>query len=63
MLEEDFAVMYEGKMELGSICFPSGWKPRQKLGKSLSMIHEPVADSKKLIEASERLSQYMTKQK
>ena len=50
-------------MEVVSVCFPSGWKPRQKLGKPLSKIHEPVADSKKLIEASERLSRYMTKQK
>ena len=63
LFEEDFAIMHNGNMEVVSVCFPSGWKPRQKLGKSLSMIHEPVADSKKLIEASERLSQYMTKQK
>ena len=63
LFEEDFAIMHNGYMEVVSACFPSGWKPRQKLGKPLSMIHEPVADSKKLIEASERLSQYMTKQK
>ena len=63
LFEEDFAIMHCGNMEVVSVCFPSGWKPRQKLGKPLSKIHEPIADSKKLIEASERLSQYMTKQK
>ena len=36
MLEEDFAVMYEGKMELGSICFPSGWEFKEKLGKDFT---------------------------
>ena len=63
LFEEDFAIMHCGNMEVVSVCFPSGWKPRQKLGKPLSKIHEPIADSKKLIKASERLSQYMTKQK
>ena len=33
-----------------------------KLGKPLSKIHEPIADSEQLIEASDKLSQYMTKQ-
>ena len=49
-------------MEVVSVCFPSGWKPMDKLGKPLSKIHEPIADSEQLIEASDKLSQYMTKQ-
>ena len=49
-------------MEVVSVCFPSGWKPMDKLGKPLSKIHEPIADSEQLIEASGKLSQYMTKQ-
>ena len=30
--EEDFALMYKGKMEIVSVCFPSGWVPKEKLG-------------------------------
>jgi len=63
MLEEDFAVMFNGKMELGSVCFPSGWDFSEKLGKDFSFIHEPVADNSKLISASRKLSEYMCKQK
>ena len=62
MLEEDFAVMYEGKMELGSICFPSGWEFKEKLGKDFTYIHQPVADNNKLISSSKKLSEYMCKQ-
>ena len=54
--------MHLGNMEVVSVCFPSGWKPMDKLGKPLSKIHEPIADSEQLIEASDKLSQYMTKQ-
>ena len=62
MLEEDFAVMYKGKMELGSICFPSGWEFKEKLGKDFTYIHQPVADNNKLISSSNKLSEYMCKQ-
>ena len=61
-IEEDFAVMHKGKMELASVCFPSGWIPIDKLGKDLSSIHEPVADNHQLIKSSKRLSEYMNKQ-
>ena len=60
--EEDFALMYKGKMEIVSVCFPSGWVPKEKLGKNLSNIHEPIADSEQLIKASDKLTDYMTKQ-
>ena len=43
--EEDFAIMHKGKMETVSVCFPSGWIPKEKLGKHLSAIHEPIADT------------------
>ena len=62
MLEEDFAVMYKGKMELGSVCFPSGWEFKDKLGKDFSYIHQPVADNNNLISSSKKLSDYMCKQ-
>ena len=60
--EEDFALMYKGKMEIVSVCFPSGWVPKEKLGKNLSDIHEPIADNEQLIKASDKLTDYMTKQ-
>ena len=49
-------------MEIVSVCFPSGWVPKEKLGKNLSDIHEPIADSEQLIKASDKLTDYMTKQ-
>ena len=61
-VEEDFAVMHKGKMELASVCFPSGWIPSNKLGKNLSNIHKPVADNDQLIKSSKKLSEYMCKQ-
>tara|TARA_B100001175_G_scaffold270394_1_gene242605 strand:- start:260 stop:973 length:714 start_codon:yes stop_codon:yes gene_type:complete len=61
--EEDFVIMYKGKMEIVSVCFPSGWIPKEKLGKNLSDIHEPIADSEQLIKASDKLTDYMTKQR
>lgn len=61
-LEEDFALMFNGNMELGSICFPSGWDFSEKLGKNFAFIHEPVADNSKLIASSQKLSEYMCKQ-
>ena len=61
--EEDFVIMHKGKMEIVSVCFPSGWIPKEKLGKNLSDIHEPIADSEQLIKASDKLTDYMTKQR
>ena len=61
--EEDFVIMYKGKMEIVSVCFPSGWIPKEKLGKNLSDIHEPIADSEQLIKASDKLTDYMRKQR
>ena len=54
--------MFNGNMELGSICFPSGWDFSEKLGKNFAFIHEPVADNSKLIASSQKLSEYMCKQ-
>ena len=54
--------MHKGKMELASVCFPSGWIPTDKLGKDLSSLHDPVADNDQLIKSSKKLSEYMYKQ-
>lgn len=41
------------------VCLPSGWRPEEKLGASLSAIHAPVADGQALRRASASLSQAM----
>lgn len=61
-VEEDFALMYEGNMEIVSVCFPSGWIPIKKLGENLLGIHKPVADNSQLLKSSEKLTEYMCKQ-
>ena len=42
-------------MAFGHLCFPSGWRPEEKIGKRLSEIHQPVpgmdlSNSRKLVE-------------
>lgn len=61
-LEEDVAVMYRGKLAGICFCFPSGFKPREILGKSLGEIHKPVADGEMLVKASAGISRVMTEQ-
>lgn len=43
-----------------SVCFPSGWAPGDKLGRSFSEIHEPVADSEDIVRAALALSHAMS---
>lgn len=35
-----------------SVCFPSGWDPREKLAENFARIHEPIADNSRLLKAS-----------
>ena len=58
-IEEDIAVMYKGKLEAISFCFPSGWIPTKALGQDFAFLHEPVADNDLLIKSSQKLSKYM----
>lgn len=59
LFEEDIAIMHNGKLSAISFCFPSGWIPSQRIGMKLSEIHRPVADSDKLVYASEKLAKTM----
>jgi dimethylamine monooxygenase subunit A len=58
-LQEDFAILkHEGdtlRTEYLSICFPSRWDPREKLGLDFSAIHAPVADNQMLQAAGPNL--------
>jgi hypothetical protein len=59
MIEEDVAVMHQGKLAAICFCFPSGFKPSEKLGMHLSDIHRPVADGELLIKSSPGIAKAM----
>ena len=61
-IEEDIAVMHNGKLVAVCFCFPSGWIPRNELNSDLSKLHAPVADNELLLKSSKKLSQHMNKQ-
>ena len=61
-VEEDLAVMHNGKLEAVCFCFPSGWIPGRELKADLSKLHLPVADNDLLLKSSKKLSQHMNKQ-
>ncbi len=61
-LEEDVAIMHQGKLAAICFCFPSGFIPSSKIGLPLSEIHNPVADGDLLRRASPGISRVMTEQ-
>ena len=61
-LEEDVAVMYQGKLAAICFCFPSGFKPAERVGMMLGDIHKPVADGEMLVRASPGIARVMTEQ-
>lgn len=58
-MAEDVAIMRDGKLAAICFCFPSGWVPAERIGMLLSTIHEPVADSHKLVRLSQTLAKTM----
>ncbi len=58
-LQEDFVILnHEAdtlRTEYLSVCFPSRWDPREKLGLDFAAIHAPVADSEQLRAAGPNL--------
>lgn len=64
-LQEDLVLMVRDERdELTAqwlaVCFPSGWRPAEKLGQSMSRIHAPVADNARLQQATSGLEQAIT---
>ena len=53
-IEEDLAVMHNGKLEAICFCFPSGWIPGRELKSDLSKLHLPVADNDLLLKSSQK---------
>ena len=51
-LQEDFVILKQNndtlRTEYLSVCFPSRWDPREKLGLDFAAIHAPVADNQML---------------
>lgn len=62
MLEEDVAVMHKGKLSAICFCFPSGFKPSERVGMLLEDIHKPVADNELLVKASPGITRVMCEQ-
>lgn len=58
-LEEDIAIIYNGILSAICFCFPSGWIPKQRIGLPLSDIHQPIADSKRLVQSSPHIAETM----
>lgn len=61
-LEEDIAVMYQGRLAAICFCFPSGFKPAERVGMMLGDIHKPVADGEMLVRASPGITRVMCEQ-
>jgi len=58
-IEEDVAVMHQGRLVAICFCFPSSWIPRERIGQTLTDIHGPVADGDKLRQMSQRIAETM----
>jgi hypothetical protein len=52
-IDQDIAIINNGKLVSICFCFPSSWIPRERLGLTFKQIHEPIADNQKLLAASE----------
>jgi len=56
-MQEDFVILHDHAngsgftAEFFSVCFPSNWRPIDKLGKDFLSIHAPVADNTMLLKA------------
>ena len=54
--EEDVAILHKGLLQSICFCFPSSWVPSSRIGMSLEQIHQPVADNKYLLSASNQIA-------
>ena len=58
-LQEDFVILKQEtdalRTEYLSVCFPSRWDPREKLGLDFAAIHAPVADNQTLLAAGQSI--------
>ena len=59
-IEDDILIMHEGKLEACFVAFASGWNAGDKQGKTLTQLHNPVADSEILRKASNSIIRAIT---
>ena len=62
-IEDDILIMHEGRLEACFVAFASGWNAGDKQGKTLSELHNPVADNEILQKASDSIMRAMTSNK
>ena len=62
-VEDDILIMHEGRLEACFVAFASGWNAGDKQGKTLSELHNPVADNEILRKASDSIMRAMTSDK
>jgi hypothetical protein len=59
-IEEDIAIIEYGRLVSAFFAFPSKWDPMSKRNKTFQEIHEPVADNKDLMNATDRIISIMS---
>jgi hypothetical protein len=60
-LEEDIAILYNGRLVSMCFCFPSGFRPNEKVGQTFMELHAPVANNQKLQRASDKVTEMISK--
>jgi hypothetical protein len=60
-LEEDIAILQNGVVKAILFCFPSGFIPVEKLGQNFFQMHQPVADNQKLLRASDKVTELISR--
>lgn len=58
-IEDDILIMHNGKLEACFVAFASSWNPSKKVGKTLSELHDPIADNETLLRASSAIMKAM----
>jgi hypothetical protein len=61
-LEEDVAILHQGKLVSICFCFPSGFVPSSKLGMNFFDMHIPVAQGDILRAASEKVTKLISRE-
>ena len=59
-IPDDVIIMHKGKVEAAFVAMASNWDPRSVKGKTLSEVHQPVADNEALVRASDGIWRSMT---
>ena len=59
-IPDDVIIMHKGKVEAAFVAMASNWDPRSVKGKTLSEVHQPVADNEMLLKASDGIWRSMT---